>query len=420
MRGRGQRLPIGLAMTLVVLSAAHAAALEQLHVQGHVAYELFGYPDPKASHPSNEDFVEWNLRAHGRLLPEVTYQLETRMVADDVGYTRGGFSWRNEEIHRPFFALQSANVEYNPADWLRVRAGKQVIDWTIFDHVQPANLMNPQDASDTFRSVDVGIYAVDLRAQHDDFYAELAVMPFIFVLPRYPQGRWEIIDGDNVTTRQDDPPLTFDESQAGLRLGGQVGNLDVSLLGYVGRDWAGVFDSQLIFVGGDERFRVEVTNRYPRLYAGGMNASQPVGEHMLLRAEVVYFSSPDAIRDDFFLSAVGAELTWDDWRLDLDYLRNDMVNRAEQEITDKGERFFFESFLGVDLRWDRGGRFDAALRGGYDFTQGSWLLQPELSYLVFRNLRISLNAEVVGGDKFSYFERIRHQDRVGTRFKYLF
>jgi hypothetical protein len=55
------------------------------------------------------------------------------------------------------------------------------------------------------------------------------------------------------------------------------------------------------------------------------------------------------------------------------------------------------------------------------------LIQPEISYRLWRTLTVALGAEVIGGgqssytdNKVSYFNSIRHEDRLGTRMEYGF
>jgi len=388
-------------------------------LDGHVQYETFGYPDTERTGKSWESFFQLQARASGRLYPGLSYKLEALAVADSADFTAGAFSWRNAGTQRPYLSLQTAAFDYRPLSNLRLRLGKQVVSWSIFDELQPANVMNPQDGSDVFRRSDVGIYGLSARGDTDLGFAEVMVAPFVFVLPRFPQGRWNIIPG-KARRKQEDPPVQFEETQVAARVGTQVGGLDVSAFGYIGRDWAAVFQSELVFVGGSERFQAEVTTLYPNLRAGGISASYPLGESVLVRTEIVYFGSPDAFRENFLLGAIGLEYTWNDWRLNVSYLRNDQVDAAQVEVTEKGERQFFQSFLSGEWRYDAGGRLNLQLRGGYDFTEEIYLLQPEISYRIWGDLRAALTAEIIDGKRFGYFHRIRHEDRIGTRLRYHF
>jgi hypothetical protein len=243
-----------------------------------------------------------------------------------------------------------------------------------------------------------------------------------FQLSLMPQGRWNIIptERENVSRDIDVPPVQFKETQAGLRIGTQFDDLDVSLFAYVGRDAMPGFVPELIFVGGEQRFQLVITDTYPRIRSGGFNASYPLGDALLLRTEVVYFSSPDEERDDFLHSVIGAEYSLADWRFVLNYFRDDVVTRADVEVTDKGERRFFQSFLFGEVRYDAGGRLSLLLRGGIDFSEEFLVIEPEIDYRVWRDLHIAITANIVDGSGDNYFERIQSEDRIGTRLRYYF
>lgn len=402
---------------LLPTPAESRLSLPEIH--GHLRYEGFGYPDPDHVDQSWEDFFELVTRGRGTLAAPLTYSFETLLVADDVGFTAGGFSLRNEEQRRPYFSLVSAALVYRALPGLRLSAGKKMLKWSIMDGIQPANLMVPSDQSDIFRRVDQGLYSLTVRGQHNSSYVELAVVPFLFTPVRLPQGRWNIITGD-VEQRQDLPSVTFDETQAGLRLGSQIGDLEFTLFGYVGRDWAAVFLPNLIFVGGEDPLQLEIISRYPRLRSGGLNASHSLGESALVRVETVYFSSPDNYRENFFLTAFGAEYLWGDWLITGSYTRFDRTAQASEEVTDKGERGFFRSFLAGDVSYDRGGRWKGQASVGYDTTGEFLLVQAEVSASVWRDLRAAINGQLIDAWGEGYFDRIRHEDRLGLQLTYYY
>jgi hypothetical protein len=408
---------------LVVLLAAaqlggrHRAHAAQPVLNGQVQYETFGYPDPDAQSPRWENFFAAVVRGRGGAGPTLTYQFEGRAVADDVGFTAGAYSLRNATRRRPYLSLISAVLDYRPLAGLSVSVGKQIVDWSGIDEIQPANLMTPRDESDIFRRVKLGIPAVSARYDVGRMFAELAVVPLAFTPSRLPQGRWNIIGG-GVEELQDLPPVRLNETQAGARAGVRLGALEASLIGYVGRDTCAIFVPNLVYVGGDQIFKLQIIDHYPHMRAGGVTGSYAVGERTLLRLESVYFNSPDRDREDFLQTVGGAEVDLDDWRLVFNYLHYDMTVPAPQEVTDKGERSFFHSFLFGELRYDAGGKLLGRLRGGYDVTEDFLLLQPEVSYGLWGGLRVALVGDVIDAHRRSYFDSIRHEDRLGTRLEY--
>ncbi|HUI24785.1 MAG TPA: hypothetical protein VL403_01775, partial [Candidatus Kryptonia bacterium] len=309
--------------------------------------------------------------------------------------------------------------------------GSQIVSWSIFDELQPANLMNPRDESDVFRRIDQGIPSIAVHYESGRTFAELVVVPLAFTPSRLPQGRWNIIRNENVIRPQDLPPVRFDETQAGARVGAHLGRLEATVVGYVGRDTEAVFvPGPLVLVGfknGRPQFKAQIIDRYPQLRAGGVTASYPFGDRVIVRVESVYYNSPERVRDDFLHSVGGVEYALDDWRVVVSYLRDDQTIAAPEEVTNKGERRFFQSFIFGEIRYDAGGRWRGRVRGGYDATGDFSLLQSELSYRVWRTLWVSLLGEQVDAgkhsyenNKISYFDTISHEDRLGTRFEYDF
>jgi len=317
-----------LGVGLIALRAAAAVAAAPV-LTGHVQYETFGYPDADTNGARWENFFAATLRGNGQFSSTLSWQFEGSAVADDADFTAGAYSLRNATRRRPYLSLITGLLDYRPAPDLRVSVGKQMANWSIFDELQPAGFMNPRDESDPFRHVEQGVNAVSVHYGAGATFAELVVVPLAFTPSRLPQGRWNIIQsirGDSAEP-QDLPPVRLNETQAGARLGTHVGALEASLVGYVGRDTEAIFlPGPLIFIGivnGVPRFKAQIIDTYPRIRTGGATASYPVGDRLLLRAEAVYYNSPDRDRDDFLQSVVGAEYALDDWRIVVNYLRDD-------------------------------------------------------------------------------------------------
>jgi hypothetical protein len=403
---------LGAALATFGAARARAADAPSVSLHGHASWETFGYPDDDTRDQHWESFFELGLRAHGSLHETVDFELEGRVVADDARYTAGVYSLRNATVRRPYLSLTTAALHWRPIPELRFSVGKQVVNWDTFDGIQPANLLSTLDQSDPFRPVTQGVNGLTVHWQPSAFYADVTVVPVAFTPARSPQNRWIIIP-DAVGYHQHLPPVQFDETQAGARLGGRVGGLDASVFGYVGRDYLP------LFVLNFERLSIE--SRAPRLRAGGFNASHPIGDRLLLRVEGVYLGSPDANRGDFWDSLVGGEWTYGDWRVVLGYLRQDRLDAPDVGVVSQGERVFFQSFVSGEVRWDDGGPWQAHVRGGYD-TRGEFaLIEPEVSFRPWRPLVLTLTGNyIASGRRNTYFERIRHEDRVGLRVEYQF
>jgi hypothetical protein len=427
-----------LGVWLIVFHAAAAVAAAPM-VTGHVQYETFGYPDPDTTGARWENFFTATMRGNGQFSSTLSWQFEGSAVADDADFTAGAYSLRNVTRRRPYLSLITGLLDYRPAPALRISVGRQIANWSIFDGLQPANLMTSHDESDGFRRVEQGVDAVSAHYSMGDAFAELVVVPLAFRPSRLPQGRWDITNGEALcgassggcARPQDLPPVRLNETQAGARVGAHLGPVEASLIGYVGRDTEAIFvPGPLIFLGfvhGVPKYKARIIDTYPRMRAGGVTASYPLGDRLLLRTEAVYYNSPDRNRDDFLHSAAGAEYTLDDWRIVINYLRDDQTVAAPEEVTNKGERRFFQSFIFGEVRYDAGGRLRGQLRGGYDATGEFLLVEPEVSYRLWQTLRVALLGEIIDAsrasyedNKISYFNNISHEDRLGTRIEYDF
>lgn len=403
----------------LVLTASAAAALE---VRGKAQTEVFGYINSRQSASRAEGFFSLSGYARADMSSSVSLRGELELVADDVGFTEPILSYRNSERQRAAIQIVEAAVDFRPWDGWRFSAGRQLVQWSGIDEIRPIDVMRSRDQSDIFRQRDFGLYSLSGHFEGAQAYGDLIVVPMGFPLSTLPQGRWNIIDDERgkVVRATDVPPIRFEETQVGLRLGALWGALDVAAVGYIGRDASPTFVPKVEFVGGIDRFQLTITDVYPKLRAGGLTASHPVGEAVLLRSEAMYFSSPDAVRDDFLQVVIGGEYGWGDWRFVANYMRDEIMSRASEPVTDRGQRRFFRNFLFGELRYDGFARIHPRLRGGYDFLGKFLVVRPEVSVRAWRSLFLALSADVIDGRRFGYFERVRNEDRVGLRAEWHF
>jgi hypothetical protein len=408
-----------LALGIAASALPGAAAAATITANGDASWESFGYPNPDTGGQRWENFLAATLRARGDLLAGVTYRLDLRAVADDVEFTAGVLDVRNSRFRRPYLAAKEMLVSYRLLPELRLSAGKQLVLWSLMEGLKPANLMVPKDESDPFRQWEEGVWSLGLHYEDErGLSGEAFVVPIAFTPSRVPQGRWQIIPEDIAQT-QDLPPVQLDETQVGVRVRAQVEEWESAILFYAGRSTEAIFVPELIFVGGDEVFRVEIVDRYPHLYAPGVQLSRPIGEDVVWRFELVYYHSPDPDQDDFIHTTSGAEYVVSDWRFGLNYFRDDTTARAPEEVTNEGALRFFRSFLSGAVRYDPGWwRF--TVQAGHDFTEEFSLVQPSISAEVYRNLRLTLEGDVITASRPSYFDSIRHDDRIGAKLEYFF
>lgn len=415
------RCGCGLASSVAAAVAIAGLATDACAIEGdyraEMSFEELAYVDDEHSKDGFETLFEANLIGSRYFGERLSARGEVAVVADDSGYTDDAWSFRNAQRGRSAFSLVEAVVDYRPYEGLRLSAGKQLVQWSGIDSLQPTDLMRSRDESDVFRQRDLGLYALATHYEVESVYMDLVVVPMAFPLSILPQGRWDIIDdeGGKVVREIDVPPVRFEETQVGMRLGWFGAGLDAALVGYIGRDSMPAFVPTIEFVGGVDRFQVTVTDKYPVLRSGGLVASYALMDAILLRYEGLYLASPEVYRDNFVHNIVGAELTRGDWRLVLNYMRDDTTSEAREETTDDGERRFFQSFVFGEVRYDGFSRVKVRLRGGYDIEERFLLLQPEITTRIRDAVQFVVAADIVDGREFGYFERIRHEDRVGIR-----
>lgn len=415
--GRARLLPLLVAFGIVLGGHPLAAAASAPTADGSLRYDVYAYPDADRRGNAFENFFEAALRVRGRATDTLAYRAELRAVGDDAHYTAGIGDPRMEERRRPWVDVPEAVLDWTPRPELRVSIGRQIINWSGIDELQPANLMAPLDESEIFRRIPLGSFAVATHAELPHANVDLVVVPAAFQGARLPQGRWRFVP-EGVGLHQDVPPVAFDETQAGLRLATRLDALELAVLGYVGRDMLPFFTLALpTTADGAPR----ATAHYARTRVGGATASYPLGEAWLLRSELVYFASPDPRRDEFFQYVpLGVEYTRGDLRFVVNYLRFDRTSRGTGAVS-QGERRFYPSFLFGEASWDDGGRLRVRFRAGYDVQEDFAVVEPEVSYRVWRELRVTLGGAAIFAAhhaSFDYFDQIRHEDRLALRLQY--
>jgi len=417
------RRPVGQCALLLTFAQAVLASLarsacpiEPPAWRASARYEVFGYPDSERLGSDVESFFSTRLHAEQSITPEVYVQAEARVVADEASYTAGAYSWRNAGRRRPYLSINLAQLDYAVSDELRLSAGLQRPHWSVMDLLTPANLVAARDQSDPFRATDVGVPSVSLHYETEPVAVDFIVVPMVFTVSRLPQGRWSIVP-TSVQQSQSVPPVRVDETQAGLRVGGRFGQLEAALLAYVGRDAAPIFVPNVIFLDFGQ-LAVELVAEYPRLASGGTTMTMPILERGMMRFESVYLGSTQRNRADFLQTVGSFEYTYREARATLGYFRSDVVVGAAEEITSQGSRTFFQSFLFGQMAYDTGRKLKLELSGGYDTDEGFYLLAPSVSLRLWSQVKLTLGAQVIGAQRLSYFQRVRHEDRIGTALEY--
>jgi hypothetical protein len=175
MRGAAHSAVAVVALLGALFSAPTASALDYA-LAGHLQWESFAYPDGAGDTDDWENFFELETRFRTRLTSQLTFRFESRLVADDSQFTSGFYSVRNDQTRRPYLSIVSGALDYRPAEWIRLSAGKILGNWSIIDEIEPANLLSARDETDIFRRSDLGVYGLAAHFEHDIAYVDLMVV----------------------------------------------------------------------------------------------------------------------------------------------------------------------------------------------------------------------------------------------------
>ncbi len=126
-----------------------------------------------------------NEYAEIRFQPEIAAtffkQLSLQIIGDirqdTCGWSHGVLDEVNEPEHRLAVNLKEGYLEYFH-EWLQVRAGKMIFDWSVTDAVSPGDNINPRDWIDLVEMEKTGVWAVNLRAG-DESFVEAAWIPWL-------------------------------------------------------------------------------------------------------------------------------------------------------------------------------------------------------------------------------------------------
>ncbi len=189
--------------------------------------------------------------AHGevRFRPTLSYAatgalllfIEGDFRADSEGFASGYIDDPVERSGRRRIAnVREAYVDYG-RDWLRMRVGRQIFDWSVTDAVSPSDNINPRDWTDIIEFERMAVPAATLRIGYNT-YAELVFIPWFSpsILPANG-GRWERDLPDGFEWGKRDIPGR-DHGQVAVRAGTTLGGFDLGVAYYRGYSYSPSFE----------------------------------------------------------------------------------------------------------------------------------------------------------------------------------
>lgn len=331
---------------------------------------------------------------------------------DSQGYAHGVMTDFIEK-HRWCANLSEAYGEFT-REWMRVRAGKQIFDWSATDSVSPCDNISPRDWTDPLEWERVGTPALDLRLGRDTFF-EVVYLP-LFTQSKLPAGRWErelqpgVIAGDAEADRSD--------YQVATRVGTVINRYDFALTAYKGKSYS-------------PDLKVRATSSYIELipvYRDEEVYSASVAKEVAgfnVRMETGFFRQEAA--NDFVQYVVGVDREWGHvfYRQDTFYALVQYVNETRiqtvdsQGISNFDFRRVFNNALLYKLRYAFDEHWSIKLKGSYNCLMGDSFHEPAFGWQD-GHWEVEVGVDLLAGGAQSFFGGYSHNDRGFLRCTYHF
>ncbi len=380
--------------------------------------EVFGAAYPRGKANAERAYGETRLRTKVTWQPNENFFacLEGDIVADTAGFTKGVFGdIYGQQGRRSYLEAREAYLEFRK-DWLKVKAGKQIVDWSVTDTISPFDFFSPRDWTDVVRWERVGVPAVDLRFGHKT-YLEVVYTPF-FTPSKLPVagGRWDRNLPTGFGLVQQETPGTF-KNQIGIRAGTTVKEFDLRIGYYNGYGVSptyGVRPTSLI--------TADLVPSYHHQQAVTFAAVRGL-KGFTFRFETGHVNQQG---DDSYIPFVfGVERLWQFKNKELFVLlqyANEVITR---QVNPLSQQYDFRRALNNALMWktqlwmnqDRDWGFK--LEGAYNFRYGGLYLEPAV-FVKIKKIYLEAGYDLMSGPRDSFFGGWSAASRVFTKVKCTF
>lgn len=331
--------------------------------------------------------------------------LEADIRFDNVGRSRGIADSFENEVHRLNLDLSEGWAEYGQ-DLFTVKAGKQIIDWSVTDTVSPSDNISSRDWIDFVRWERVAVPAVDLRVGNN-WYGEVVYLP-AFSPSRLPAGYF-----------QSTPPVSDDYSkdsslsygQSAIRVGGNIYETDLAATFFDGYSYNPV-------VRLTPQMELE-----PLYYRERVFSFSVVREFagLMLRSDVGYYDQD--VGDDFLLGVIGAEKNFsqlltneDSLFLLFQYCDEAILNERKTMGIDFRRGLAKAAMAKVSYMPTSDMRWELSAETSYNLAYKDWLAKSAVIYnRDFWSCEAGL--AMLGGPRDSFFGRYRKNDYMYLRLK---
>jgi hypothetical protein len=290
-------------------------------------------------------------------------------------------------------------------DFARLRAGKQIFDWSVTDTVSPSDNISPRDLSDPLEWERLGAPAVDLRLGRDSF-VEVVYLP-LFTSSRLPTGRWAPVLPPNVTLGEAETDRS--DWQAAARMGTVLEGCDIGLSAYKGKSYSPGFEVR------QEGSQVKAIPVFQDEAVYSLSGAKEIAGYTM-RVEIGYFDQDGA--DDFVQYVVGLDREWgqvfnprDAFYILVQYANEILVQSDEANPGGNLDfRRIFDNALLYTVRYSFSEHVMVKVRGSRGFSKGDSFLEPSLGW---QQGAWELNAglDLLSGPPETFFGGYSHNDR---------
>ena len=413
-------------------------------------FELSGRFWNRYAHDINDDssfeddaFNHTELQLKAEYTPNESINILLSADADYFIYRNGGDRDYDSNV-RPW----ECYVRFSGSGF-DLTVGNQFVRWGKADEVSPLDIINPEDLRDGFvrdrEERKLPIPMLDLKLFKDVYKLEALFIPFFVESELDLRGRdWAYFDhygeeiGDFLVI-EEDPPNTFRNSEAGLRLSGTVRNLDYAFSYFYTRDDLPSFDSLIlppgISIDPDSATLKDLTRfafltrqpirlRYIRQNVVGFEF-ETTWRDFGLRGEAAYINKKPFMTD--LLESIKRPVYHYVLGMDYNGPGSFYCNlQFSQEIIrhyEDGILFFDDVTSSVNGKVSKGildDNMELSLRYLYNITKEDYYINPGVSLKYWKNITLDFGLEIEGGPSNSSLGIFDDNDEIYGIFKYQF
>ncbi len=400
-------------LVLVFCTSGSKAVLAQTTISGKA--DIYGAAYIHDDSRSKEQFAEI------RFQPKVTSRFNEYFIVfvagdfrlDTENYAHSFMDDTVEDSNR--WAANASEVygEFNRS-WLRVRAGKQIFDWSVTDTISPSDNINPRDWTDIIEWERVGVHALDVRLGSDT-YIEFVYVPWATV-SKLPGKRFEVELPDGVSLAKQ--RINRSAEQFAARAGTVINGFDLCAGAYKGKSFNPATQLKMHSLTSAEVVPVYQDEEVYFLSA----AKELIGFNF--RAETGFFRQQQD--DNFAQGVVGADREWagvfkpEDTLYVLVQYADEMISkRHDSALPQIDFRRNLNNSLLSRIKYSFNENWAVKLDSSYNFSKGDSYIEPTVVWQQNR-WEVEAGMGIFSGPKNTFFGRYKDDDRFFMKTTYNF